>query len=128
LNNPPVEPIGRFKHEARAFDDILIGEMKHKPNSTHEIMIWNFEDKDPNKKILMGLQYALQKCPNMKSVIFHIDGIFPYYDMIHRHLINKHFEGIYCLGDVKPVNDVELKRLRSHGKIKSNHFQLSSSK
>ena len=72
----------------------------------------------------MGLQYAFDKCKNMKNVMFHIDGIFPFYDLIHRHLINHHFEGIYCLGPVKPVNEAELKRLRSHGEYHIQFKQL----
>ena len=62
--------------------------MKHNPNNTHETLIWNFEDRDPNKKILMSLQYALDKCPNVKTVMFHVDGIFPQYRDIFNHMVS----------------------------------------
>ena len=62
--------------------------MKHNPNNTHETLIWNFEDRDPNKKILMSLQYALDKCSNVKTIMFHVDGIFPQYRDIFNHMVS----------------------------------------
>ena len=56
-------------------------------------MAWNYEDQDPNKKVLMALQYAFEKCKNMVDIIFHVDGIFPFYDIIAEHMIENHFEG-----------------------------------
>ena len=50
--------------------------MKHDFNSSTEQMIWNFEDQDPNRKVLMSLQYALENCANMKTVQFHMDKMF----------------------------------------------------
>ena len=137
-----VDPLGRFKHENRAFDDMLIGDMKHNVNNTAEKVIWNYENQDPNAKVkqnlsvnvrplvsqlitnksnkikfkvLMALDYALSECKNMKSVVFHADGIFPRYSEIFDHMVSEHFEGIKCLGPVKPVDSEELQLLRSIG-------------
>ena len=41
----------------------------------------------------MALQYAFEKCKNMVDIIFHVDGIFPFYDIIAEHMIENHFEG-----------------------------------
>ena len=57
-------------------------------------MPWNYENQDPNKKVLMALQYALEKCKNMVDIIFHVDGVFPFYDIIAEHMVENHFEGI----------------------------------
>ena len=62
-----------YRHENRAFDDVIIGDMKHDFNSSTEQMVWNFEDQDPNRKVLMSLQYALENCANMKTVQFHME-------------------------------------------------------
>ena len=87
-------------------------------------MPWNYEDQDPNKKVLMALQYAFEKCKNMVDIVFHVDGVFPFYDIIAEHMIENHFEGIKCLGDVKPKDKAEMNHLRSLGPFTRNWWRL----
>ena len=98
--------------------------MKHDLNNTHEQMAWNFEDQDPNRKVLMSLQYALEHCPNMKTVQFHIDGIYPQYRTIFDHMVEEHFEGVKCLGPVRPTDAGDEKFLRALGPFTRNWWRL----
>ena len=60
----------------------------------------------------------------MVDIVFHVDGVFPFYDIIVEHMIENHFEGIKCLGDVKPKDKAEMNHLRSLGPFTRNWWRL----
>ena len=65
LNN--IEPLGRYKHENRVFDDIII--------ANYSISnIWNEGNKEPNLRLLSALQVGcLQGFHNGTSIsIYHL--------------------------------------------------------
>ena len=109
--------LGRYKHENRVFDDILIGNYSFSS-------IWNEDDKEPNLRFLTALDFALSSCPNLVSVVFHHDGFFPSYRELQTALKSaKEENAIYCLGEVRPGNYSARRTLRQFGYFTRDYWR-----